>query len=172
MSDLPSDISTEQEIRLLSKALAERLEEEIKLSKKQAQVLFLRELGGLTNSEVADEIGVASGSSASTYVTRCREKFRDADDEIQRLDREIERWGNTKKIEDLVEKYESNPSIESLRNFSDEVEDEFEEPQKFLVWYVRDGKQAVDILEGTHPTNSPRDIIEYKRIDDIGEIFS
>jgi hypothetical protein len=161
----------DERIKSLANALADGIAVETKLSHKQAVALILKEIAGVGNDFVADVIDVKSAASASSYVTRCRTKFQDADEEIEELEQEIQRWENTKKVESIVERHNDGPSYDSLQDFSDDLKPALMESPKFLIRYLEDGKQKLDVLDGVNPSRSDREIIDYKRINSVDELF-
>lgn len=163
---------TTERIASLSNTAASFLNEETKLSEKQAQALVAREVGGFSNEEVAEHIGVSTGASASSYVTRCRTKFNEADEQIKELEKEIERWEKTKKLQSLVEEYEDDPSLNSLEDFLDKIELDLMESQKFLIRVIEDGEQKVEVINGINPgTMRDLEVLDYKRIHSVDELF-
>lgn len=165
------DIDEDELIKSLANALADGIAVETKLSHKQAVALILKEIAGVGNDFVAEVIDVGSPASASSYVTRCRTKFKDADEEIEELEQEIQRWENTKKVESIVERHNDDPSYESLQAFSDDLKPALMESPKFLVRYLEDGKQKIGVLDGMNPSRSPREVIDYRRINSVDELF-
>lgn len=156
----------------LSEIVSEFLEEETKLSEKQAKALVMKQIGGLTNQEIAEQIGVSTGASASSYVTRCRNKFQEADEKMEELEREMERWEKTKKLQSLIDENEEEPSLDTLSDFLDEIELELIESEKFLIRVVEDGEHKVDVLDGVNPVRvRDREILDYKRIHSVDELF-
>lgn len=156
----------------LSEIVSEFLEEETKLSEKQAKALVMKQIGGLTNQEIAEQIGVSTGASASSYVTRCRNKFEEADEKMEELEREMERWEKTKKLQSLINENEEEPSLDTLSDFVNEIELELIESEKFLIRVVEDGEHKVDILDGVNPARvRDREILDYKRIHSVDELF-
>lgn len=160
----------EREIELVQR-IAEDVANNTRLSEKQATALLMREVLEASNEEIAEVLDVGSPASASSYVTRCRDKFKSVDEEVARLENEIQQWENTARLEEFLEDDEFQPSLVSLESISEELQDVFEGNAKYLIRYVKDGEERVSVLEGLRPSEIGRDVIDYRRIEGVDELF-
>jgi len=153
--------------------LADTVAAETRLSEKQATAYIMREALELENSDIASLLDVASGASASSYVTRAKNKIEDSDKEIQALEQEIEEWEKTKQLSELVDTIKSRTDTNTLSGLSDAVDEVLvdDESHQYLVAYIDgDGDEQVRITD-THPRKIQREVLQYKRIEDIKEVF-
>jgi hypothetical protein len=160
---------TEDTIKFVE-LVAEDMAENTKISEKQAKALVLKEIVNATNEQIADVLNVASPASASSYVTRCRTKFKEVDNEIEELETEIKRWNNTKKVHQELESKDYEP--EEINVFKKNMLSLFDTTTKYLVRYLDDDdKERVQISHSVDPDDINRPVIDYRRIRSVDDLF-
>lgn len=158
--------------------VATEIAELTSLSQKQATALILREVLDASNSEIAETLDVASPASASSYVTRCRTKFDSVDEEIDKLERKIEKWEKTKQLESILSRLDFDSPETALRDLSKVVENELvdDEDVTYLMRYIDEqGQEQVQSVR-THPKNVEEtdnnvEVVQYRRISSVDEVF-
>lgn len=140
------------------------IEEHTKLSRKQARAYIYRKHFDLTYAAVADRLDLASEGSAGSYVTRARNKIKNAQKEIEALEDEIEVWEKTEALGDIETE---EPSLERLR---DELERTYETDGIYLVRYIRDGEERVNIHYGA-VSKMNVEVLETERLADPTRLF-
>jgi len=150
--------------------IAETIAQNTQLSERQAKSFILKEVVGMRNEEVVDYVDISSPTTVGSHVSRVRNKFKSAEDEIEELKREIDRWDNTEKLEHFAERREYPAGqLEDLRN---DILSEFDTVSKYLIHYLdSDGNHRTELSYDTHPSLVNRTVIQYRRIEDVDELF-
>lgn len=155
--------------------LLRELNEKTKLSERQAFALMLKEVYGLSNEGLAEALDVSSVASAVSYVSKARNKFDEVDERTDELEREIERWENTRELENIIREVRANEDgiFDIIRAFEQMVDERFKsKTQKYHVAYVDDdGKEQVTITEVHPKTADIDDILHYEEIESVEELF-
>lgn len=161
---------TEREVDLIQR-IAKDVSDNTQLSEKQATALLMREVLDSSNQEIAQVLEVGSPASASSYVTRCRDKFDKVDGEVEKLEQEIQKWENTERLEGFLSGNEFGQELIALESVSEELLNMFEGRSKYLIRYMKDGEEKIRILEGHRPSEIGRDVIDYRRIQSMDDLF-
>jgi hypothetical protein len=150
--------------------VAEDIAENTKISEKQAKALVLKEILNANNEQIADALDVASPASASSYVTRCRTKFKEVNNGIEKLETDIKRWNNTKKVHQELESKDYEP--EEIGAFRKNLLSSFDTTTKYLVRYLDDDdNERVQISHTVDPDDITRPVIDYRRIRSVDDLF-
>lgn len=158
------------------KQTASDISENTRLSKKQATALLMREVLDASNQDIAEVLQVGSPASASSYVTRCRSKFRSVDEKIAELEKEIEQWERTEQLEHILDQFdtERTDTDTGIEELSDLIQRELVEEEDVMYLIAHIGNQGREriITTDTHPRNIEHtEVLQYKRITSVDEVF-
>lgn len=167
VSELNEHIDNEELLR--------ELNEKTKLSERQTFALMLKDVYGLSNKRLAEALDVSSVASAVSYVSKARNKFDEVDERIEELDREIDRWENTRELENIIREVRAKEDgiFDIIPAFEQMITERFKsKTQKYHVAYVDDdGKEEVTVTE-VHPKTADIDnIIHYEEVESVEELF-
>jgi hypothetical protein len=103
-------------------------------------------------------------------VTRCRTKFKEVDNGIEKLETDIKRWNNTKKVHQELESKDYEP--EEIGAFRKNLLSSFDTTTKYLVRYLDDDdNERVQISHTVDPDDINRPVIDYRRIRSVDDLF-
>ena len=153
--------------------IARTASNETRLSFKQATALLMREILDRKDKEIAEILEVAPASTSS-YVSVCREKFDAVDEEISKLEQQIEEWEKTEQFEDILDRLEFGYGGTSSEQFEEVIQSELvdDEDVTYLISYVDEqGDERVQSVN-IHPRElNDKEVLQYKRISSVGEVF-
>jgi hypothetical protein len=146
--------------------LGSDISDSTRLSKKQAMALVARTHLNWKDKYIADVLDVKPGS-ASSYVSTCRSKFDSVDEEISELEGRINEWERTEQLRDIV------VDCRDFDELREKVESEIvqEEDVKYAVSYVDDSGEEDLRLTEESPQDLEVEVLEYKRVGSVEEVF-
>lgn len=154
--------------------IAKKISNNTHLSEKQATALLMREALNTSNKDIAEVLDVGSPASASSYVTRCRTKFSNVDEEIAKLEQQIEEWKKTEQLEEILNRFDAESTDTSIQQLSEIIQRELvdEEDEMYLIAYVDEhGDERVEIFHGNPQHIEDKEVLQSKRITSVAEVF-
>lgn len=146
--------------------LASDINDNTRLSEKQALSLIARIHLGWKDKHIAEVLDVKP-ASASSYVSVSRSKFDSVEEEISELEKRIDDWERTEQLRGIIV---DSRGFDELR---ERVESEIvqDKDMKYAVSYVNDDGEEGLLLTEESPQDLEVDVLEYKRVGSVEEVL-
>ncbi|ERG94933.1 hypothetical protein [Haloquadratum walsbyi] len=134
----------------------------------------MRDILDKSDKHIAETLEVAPASTSS-YISVCKSKFNSIDENITELEQQIKEWEKTEHLESILNQLEGTDTDTVIDDLLETVQEELvnDEDITYLIAYADDqGRKQIQTVD-VHPRDlSGKDILQYKRISSIEDVFN